>query len=1301
MVVTQSSALIDGYPHLPIPSNHRDMTKFSTAEDIGLVRIIGQIRTVVSQKRKDEKPSDTTPQLLPGYEDFLKALSYPDMSRRYGGILAPADDTCGWTVSGDSIMWILGHPGTGKSTLMKYAVQKSTQAQSVYRDTSLTLSFFFYNLGSDLQKSVEGMLRAVLFQLLQALPSIMGGLTNISRTFIQYSTSNQGMGMLKKSIWDSTNLMEILEESIALALEHTDVWMFIDALDECKRTEIDPADDTEEIRHLIKYLRRLLRKFTSHPRKLRICCSCRHYPHIASLNDGYKVLVENENMRDIKEYITQELVSEALPNHQDLLGSLIETISSKAMGSFQWVRLVTQKAISMYSAGKNASKIQECVDDIPKHLSDLYGSILSSIAEDDRPQSRRLFGWACLSYKPLSLPELRLVMNINSDKRPRSFKDLESLPEYIENDFQMERIVQSLSGGLAEIDEVDTEGSTSYSSDWTGTNTPTDCYPQLQITKGGAETSTMADALPDINSDWIRKPETKRLVLIHQSVKDYMMTEGFQVLNEVPITNDTLFAELYHNMSITLALASAMQLYTITGQQVLSQYRRSIRQYSDEAIMTTIERIEDYSTKEFKRFLRKLTSQRYTRACLVERDASLLRQHISLFHSEKSIDREITITVFCNVLAWRTIFNGPEINYTSVYDQFLYASKAKKRGMGGIETQLISSLSSLDMQDPFWRIMVIISACINDLPQVLSYVFTFIDEVDNRVRRSALAEAAEAGSYAVSEFLLDDSKLSSKEPFIDQEALLMASGGGHADIVKLLLAHDANIHQTNDEMETPLYRAAKNGNGQICRVLLDNGADIDARDKDGVTPFMAAARNRHQAVCDTLIGYSPDIDAIDNDGIAVLTYAVRGGNMHIVSALMCGMQNWPKTVLLSESTILQPGLEALQKDDVEFCKLAIRCKGIEFLSSAGINAASATRFGASLCLRLFLDHQQDINYTTYEKFNPLHWAARTLNEELVRLLLNQHDVDINYACNGYTALCGLATWPRTGRERSVVIANMLLDHRCIDPNLKSYGFAALHLAIHHHRRLGDDATKSPIYDEFSEFIKLLLWHPRIDVNIETSSGLTPLGAAALYGCSKIARQILENESVRPGLKDSFGCTPLHLVTREHAHSAFIPRYEIVSSLMLKARSMDTLLERTDIDINSQDNDGKTPLDRAIQTTQEMEAACLRSDESDSNSTDRGYQEDEGRSDLGDENRESNAGSQNGSHKTLNSSLRKSVEICRSIVGRLRDHGAMCGDCVEFGNVAYEATPSTPALITETIDTTKATEAVESPNTTKI
>ncbi|KAL6825728.1 purine and uridine phosphorylase [Trichoderma sp. SZMC 28015] len=69
-------------------------------------------------------------------------------------------------------LWIKGKPGTGKSTLMKFALNS---AKKTMRDK--TIIYFFFNArGEELEKSTIGMYRSLLLQLLEKLPELRNNL---------------------------------------------------------------------------------------------------------------------------------------------------------------------------------------------------------------------------------------------------------------------------------------------------------------------------------------------------------------------------------------------------------------------------------------------------------------------------------------------------------------------------------------------------------------------------------------------------------------------------------------------------------------------------------------------------------------------------------------------------------------------------------------------------------------------------------------------------------------------------------------------------------------------------------------------------------------------------------------------------------------------------------------------------------------------------------------------------------------------------------------------------------------------
>lgn len=66
------------------------------------------------------------------------------------------------------------------------------------------------------------------------------------------------------------------------------------------------------------------------------------------------------------------------------------------------------------------------------------------------------------------------------------------------------------------------------------------------------------------------------------------------------------------------------------------------------------------------------------------------------------------------------------------------------------------------------------------------------------------------------------------------------------EMVKLLVAHGADVNQANFRGATPLMGAAVSRDPAVVKYLLEKGADVNARDKDGNTALMGAEFERQR-----------------------------------------------------------------------------------------------------------------------------------------------------------------------------------------------------------------------------------------------------------------------------------------------------------------------------------------------------------------------------------------------------------------------------------------------------------------------
>jgi ankyrin repeat protein len=83
-------------------------------------------------------------------------------------------------------------------------------------------------------------------------------------------------------------------------------------------------------------------------------------------------------------------------------------------------------------------------------------------------------------------------------------------------------------------------------------------------------------------------------------------------------------------------------------------------------------------------------------------------------------------------------------------------------------------------------------------------------------------------------------------------ALMAAASSGNADIVNLLLTKGANVNSAMEDRKTPLLAAVEGGSPAVVGLLLDRGADVNFVSDSGYSPLAMADINGKGAIAKTL-----------------------------------------------------------------------------------------------------------------------------------------------------------------------------------------------------------------------------------------------------------------------------------------------------------------------------------------------------------------------------------------------------------------------------------------------------------------
>jgi len=121
-----------------------------------------------------------------------------------------------WLRGDSSTYWINGKAGSGKSTLMAHILHEKGLRDNLEiwsRGNEVhVLTFFFWRAGSYLQKTVSGMLRSLLYQLLEEVPSVADILV-----------ANLRMASGRIPLWTERTLVKLLQAGIQVATSQTSV----------------------------------------------------------------------------------------------------------------------------------------------------------------------------------------------------------------------------------------------------------------------------------------------------------------------------------------------------------------------------------------------------------------------------------------------------------------------------------------------------------------------------------------------------------------------------------------------------------------------------------------------------------------------------------------------------------------------------------------------------------------------------------------------------------------------------------------------------------------------------------------------------------------------------------------------------------------------------------------------------------------------------------------------------------------------------------------------------------------------
>ncbi|KAJ7286557.1 hypothetical protein C8J57DRAFT_1708816 [Mycena rebaudengoi] len=280
-------------------------------------------------------------------------------------------------------LWIEGNSGTGKSVISSTVIRKLLHERSPSDHRTAAVGYFYFDFRDDKKQLVDTMLRSVVFQLSGQSLNPYAALNS------QYEKLSQG-----QTLPTTQELLNILD---GLLLEFHSTYIVLDALDECRDTDLSWLVEllskfqtwTERSLHLL---------FTSQPREI----------FTVAFKGVKRVVMESKTtQKDIECFVSSEVQSRLQRlKHWDhwkpRAAEIIAKVVEKSSGMF---RLAACLLIELSRPKLNPS-LDTILANLPNELYGIYDRFLETIDKDDCVYVERILRWLLFSARQLTLPQL-------------------------------------------------------------------------------------------------------------------------------------------------------------------------------------------------------------------------------------------------------------------------------------------------------------------------------------------------------------------------------------------------------------------------------------------------------------------------------------------------------------------------------------------------------------------------------------------------------------------------------------------------------------------------------------------------------------------------------------------------------------------------------------------------------------------------------------------------------------------------------------------------------------------------------
>jgi ankyrin repeat protein len=798
----------------------------------------------------------------------LNSLRFYQMDTRHMTIKNAHTNTCRWLLTNSKyidwldatkldehhgFLWIKGKPGTGKSTLMKFALANAYETMREFT----VISFFFNARGAELEKSTIGTYRSLLLQLLEKLPALQDVFDLFGPSTISLKSGH---------MWSIESLKSLIEKTIR-ALGKSSLVCIVDALDECEE---------DEVRDMIQFFEHIGNLAVSTGLRFQTLFSSRHYPYI-SVRKGLDLVLERqaEHTEDITKYLRSEL---RIGDSKDAQSIRVE-LQEKASGIFMWVVIVISILNKEYDAGRIFA-LRRRLRELPSNLHDLFSDILTRDSLN-KEELVLCLKWALFSKQLLSPKQLYFA--ILSGTEPETVTWLK--PDQVTMS-AVQRFILNASKGL--IDVVSTaelqrvqfihESVRDFLLTQTGLG---NIWPELKTNFEGQGherlkqccfTYMQLDVSAHMTAfESLLRPSRQQVKELHRDVR-----------NDFPLLEYAVHHVLYHAEAAEgsgITQKSFINSFPVTRWITLHNLFTENEAYRHASHATLLYILAELNMKNLIAIYLSLEA-RYG----VEHE-----QHSSNIDKEGGLGGnplQIAALRGYKEIVVLLLKAGARVDVEGGhYGNALQA--ASLNGHMEIIRLLLNNNANVNAQGGYYG-NALQAASLDGHMEIITLLLKNNANVNAQggLYGNAIQAASFGGHTDIVRLLLNNNADVNAHGGLYGNALQAASLQRHIAIVQLLLERNANVNAQGGHYGNALQAASVTGSVKIVKLLLENGADINAQCGQFDYALHAACYRGHEDVVELLLDRGAEVALRSRHDESAIETASRSGQTHIKELLI-------------------------------------------------------------------------------------------------------------------------------------------------------------------------------------------------------------------------------------------------------------------------------------------------------------------------------------------------------------------------------------------------------------------------------